>query len=239
MSYRNNPYQTPLERNLPNNQEGQTFNPTNPNQYDYNWEGSNINQYIQGGNPAQDFSGGNQIDFLRSQNIDVTGLNDSSLAYLPSMDKLNTAYNRMNTGIGMARTGLGFDMDAQRLSGSQNLLGMAGGQGLASIGSGFGKAGANMYSNIGNVNQAYQTGLNQSMAGFQSDVLNAQYDYEDTQSNYLDNLTTALGNVAASGEDQFKVNYLGNTSGTTDTGYGMGEGTRDQADLDYYNNPYG
>tara|TARA_A100001515_G_C4547154_1_gene202208 strand:+ start:191 stop:922 length:732 start_codon:yes stop_codon:yes gene_type:complete len=209
---------SPANPNIP-------FNPTNPNPYTYNWGGSNINQYIQGGAPVIDYSNQNQIQFLKDQGIDVKDLDESSLAYLPSMDRLTTAFNRMNTGIGMARTGLGFDLNAQRLAGSQNLLGMAGGQGLSSIGgSGFGRSGANMYSNIGNVNQAYQTGLNQSMAGFQSDVLNAQYDYQDTQANYLDALTTALGNLAASGEDQFTVNYTGNTTGTFDPSQFVEEG---------------
>lgn len=208
----------------PNSPAEPTFNPANPNQYDYNWQGSNINQYIQGGDQAQDFSGQNQLDFLRQNNINVEGLDDSSLAFLPSMDKVNTAYERMNTGIGMARTGLGFDLNAQRLAGTNNLMGLTGGQGMASLGGGFGKAGYNMGNAIGSANQQYQSGLNSSMAGFQSNILNAQYDYQDTQSDYLDNLTSALGNLAASGEDDFTINYTGNTSGTTSGYSGIGGG---------------
>lgn len=227
---------SPANPNLP---AEPTFNPTNPNQYDYNWQGSNINQYIQGGDQAQDFSGQNQLDFLRQNNIDVSGLNESSLAFLPSMDKLNTAYERMNTGIGMARTGLGFDLNAQRLAGTNNLMGLTGGQGMASLGGGFGKAGYNMGNAIGSANQQYQSGLNSSMAGFQSNVLNAQYDYQDTQSDYLDNLTSALGNLAASGEDDFTINYTGNTSGSFNpTDPYQNSTTHSQTDEDYFYNPY-
>ena len=223
----------------PNSPAEPTFNPANPNQYNYNWGGANINQYIQGGDQAQDFSGQNQLDFLRQNNINVEGLDDSSLAFLPSMDKLNTAYERMNTGIGMARTGLGFDLNAQRLAGTNNLMGLTGGQGMASLGGGFGKAGYNMGSAIGSANQAYQSGLNSSMAGFQSNVLNAQYDYQDTQSDYLDNLTSALGNLAASGEDDFTINYTGNTSGSFNpTDPYQNSTTHSQADEDYFYNPY-
>jgi hypothetical protein len=215
------------------------FNPANPNQYNYDWSGANINQYIQGGDQAQDFSGQNQLDFLRQNNIDVSGLNESSLAFLPSMDKLNTAYERMNTGIGMARTGLGFDLNAQRLAGTNNLMGLTGGQGMASLGGGFGKAGYNMGNAIGSANQQYQSGLNSSMAGFQSNVLNAQYDYQDTQSDYLDNLTSALGNLAASGEDDFTINYTGNTSGTLNPeDQYQNINSNDQLNTDYFYNPY-
>lgn len=214
------------------------FNPANPNQYNYNWQGSNINQYIQGGDQAQDFSGQNQLDFLRQNNIDVSDLDESSLAFLPSMDKVNTAYERMNTGIGMARTGLGFDLNAQRLAGANNLMGLTGGQGMASLGGGFGKAGYNMGNAIGSANQQYQSGLNSSMAGFQSDVLNAQYDYQDTQSEYLDSLTTALGNLAASGEDDFSIDYTGNPSGTSPEQFSLSKTVNELQNQTDFRNTY-
>ena len=194
-----------MPRNI-NREDQSAYNPTNPNQYNYNWSGSNIAPYIQEGTvPTDPNNYTDQRQFLRDQGIIVEGLGDASLAYLPSMDRITTAYNRMNTNVGMARTGLGFDMDAQRLSGQSNLLGMTGGQGLSSIGSGFGRAGTNMFSNIRNANRAYQTGLNQSMAGFQSDILGMQYDYQDSMTDYTDALTQALGNIAASGEDDFTI----------------------------------
>ncbi len=182
-------------------------NPTNPNPYDFNWDSQTINPYIQGGgditNPYQ--YGGNQRSFLQDQGIYVQGLTDEELAFLPSMDRLNTAYDRMNTNVGMARTGLGFNMDAQQLAGQQNLLNMTGGQGLASVGGFGGRSSANMMSNVANQGQAYRSGLNQQMAGFQSDILGMQYDFQDAQSNYQDALTTALGNIAASGETDLEV----------------------------------
>tara|TARA_R100001594_G_scaffold50294_1_gene83410 strand:- start:1293 stop:2027 length:735 start_codon:yes stop_codon:yes gene_type:complete len=194
-----------MPRNI-NREDQSAYNPTNPNQYNFNWSGSNIAPYIQEGNvPTDPNTYTNQLGFLSDQGIQVSDLDDASLAYLPSMDRITTAYNRMNTNVGMARTGLGFDMDAQRLSGQSNLLGMTGGQGLSSIGGGFGRAGTNMFSNIRNANRAYQTGLNQSMAGFQSDILGMQYDYQDAMTDYTDALTQALGNIAASGEDDFTI----------------------------------
>ena len=42
---------------------------------------------------------------------------------------------------------------------------MTGGMGIASGGSGFEAQNRNMFSNIGNVQNQYQSGLNQSMAG--------------------------------------------------------------------------
>ena len=194
------------------------YNPTNPNQYNYNWGSANINNYL-----SQDFtdpSGQNPISFLESRGINIEGLDESSLAFLPDTQKLQTAFERMNTQVGMARTGLGFDMGAQQLAGTQNLLGMTGGMGIASGGSGFGAQNRNMFSNIGNVQNQYESGLNQSMAGFQSDVLGMQYDFQDAQSAYQDSLTTALGNIMAAGEDDFTINYTGNTYGTTNTGGG-------------------
>jgi len=182
-------------------QQQTNFNPTNPNPYQYNWDQNTINPYIQQGSPINNPAGQNQIQFLSEQGINVENLDESSLAFLPSMDRLNTAYDRMNTQVGMARTGLGFDMSAQQLSGQQNLLNMTGGQGLASV-QGIGGASANrMMSGLRAAGNQYRTGLNQSMAGFQSDILGMQYDYQDSQTNYQDALTTALGNIMASGED--------------------------------------
>ena len=224
---------TPLG-NLTAPEQQTNYNPTNPNPYQFNWDQNTINPYIQQGSPINNPAGQNQIQFLSEQGIDVTGLDESSLAFLPSMDRLNTAYNRMNTQVGMARTGLGFDLGAQQLSGQQNLLNMTGGMGLSSMGSGFGAQGRNMASNLANTNQAYQTGLNQSMAGFQSDILGMQYDYQDAQTDYQNALTTALGNLMASGEDQFNVAYTGNTAGTNS----VNQNDTDEM-TDYYDSLYG
>ena len=192
----------------------QQFNPTNPNQYQYNWDQSTINPYIQQGSQAWNPAGQNQLQFLSEQGINVEGLDESSLAFLPSMDRLNTAFDRMNTQVGMARTGLGFDIGAQQLAGQQNLLNMSGGQGLSSI-QGIGGASANkMLGGIRSAGDQYRSGLNQSMAGFQSDILGMQYDYQDAQTDYQGALTTALGNIMAAGEDDFTVSYTGNTYGT-------------------------
>ena len=100
--------------------EGSTsgYNPTNPSQYNYNWGSANINNYLN-----QDFtdpSGQDPLSFLKSKGINVEGLDDSSKAFLPDDEILKTAFNRMNTQVGMARTGLGFDMGAQQLVGTQN-----------------------------------------------------------------------------------------------------------------------
>ena len=224
---------TPLG-NITAPEQQTNYNPTNPNQYQYNWDQNTINPYIQQGSPINDPSGQNQIQFLSEQGINVTGLDASSLAVLPKMDRLNTAYNRMNTQVGMARTGLGFDMGAQQLSGQQNLLNMTGGQGLASV-QGIGGASVNnMMSGLRNVSNQYRTGLNQSMAGFQSDILGMQYDYQDTKTDFQDALTTALGNIMASGEDQFNVAYTGNTAGTNS----VNQNDTDEM-TDYYDSLYG
>ncbi len=207
-------------QNAWNNQFGNTAgtNPTNPNPYDFNWGSSTISPYLQEGNQMVDptLFGGNQAKFLASQGIFVDDLTEEELAFLPSMDKLNTAWNRMNTNVGMARTGLGFGMDASQLAGTQNLLGMTGGQGLSSIGGGFGKAYTNMTSNLRSQGQQYRTDLNKQFSGFQSDILGMQYDWEDAQTGYQDALTTSLGNLIASGETDATV--------STDPNFGSGQG---------------
>ena len=201
--------------NAPQNTGQSSFNPTNPSPYNYQWGQQNINNYLS--SPFTNPHSQNPLSFLESQGINIEGLDESSLAFLPNTSRLTTAFDRMNTQVGMARTGLGFDMDAQQLAGRQNLLGMTGGQGLSSIGTGFGAQGRNTASNLGSINQGYQTGLNQSMAGFQSDILGMQYDYQDAQTDYQDALTSALGNIMASGEDKFTVSLADgyNTYGTT------------------------
>jgi hypothetical protein len=182
-------------------------NPTNPSPYNYQWGQQNINNYLS--TPFTNPSSQDPLSFLSSQGINVSGLDDTSLAFLPDMDQLNTAFNRMNTQVGMARTGLGFDIGAQQLAGQQNLLGMSGGQGLVSM-QGIGGASANrLLSGLGSVGDQYRTGLNQSIAGFQSDILGSQYDFQDSQSQYKDALTTALGNIMASGEDDFRISLAG------------------------------
>ena len=210
------------------------FSPTNPSQYSYDFTAGTINPYIQEGDMITNPTNQNQLQFLSEQGIDVTGLDASSLAFLPSMDRLNTAFNRMNTEVGMARTGLGFDLSGQRLSGQQNLLSMTGGQGLASIG-GIGGASANrMLTGLRSAGDQYRTGLNQSMAGFQSNILGMQFDYQDAQTDYQNALTTALGNLMASGEDEFNVAFTGNTAGTN----AINQNETDEM-TDYYDSLYG
>jgi len=204
----------------PQTQSVSGYNPTNPNQYNYNWGSSNINNYL--GQDFTDPSGQDPLSFLESRGINIKGLDQSSLAFLPDTKKLQTAFNRMNTQVGMARTGLGFDMGAQQLAGTQNLLGMTGGMGIASGGGGFGAQNRNMFSNIGNMQNQYQTGLNQSVAGFQSDILGMQYDFQDAQSNYQDALTSALGNIMASGEDDFTVSLASTPNQVDNNPYGDG-----------------
>jgi len=140
------------------------------------------------------------LGFLKQfGDINVTGLDKSSMAFLPSM-------GQTQTDIGMARTGLGFDMSGQQLAGQQNLLAMTGGQGLAGAsGSGFGRSQYGLQQGLGTANQAYTQGLQGSMAGYQADVLGAQYGYQDA-------LTSALGNILASGEDEFNIS-MGDTGG--------------------------
>ena len=217
------------------NLEGENWaNPTNPSPYNFQWDTDTINNYLSNDNEfTNPFSYGQgdtagPLDFLKSQGIDVQGLDASSLAFLPSTDRFQTSWERMNTGIGMARTGLGFDLGAQQLSGTQNLLGMTGGQGLTSSNTGFGKAQSSITSGIRNTNQQYQDALQRSMAGFKSDVLGSQYDYQDSMTDYQDALTTALGNISASGEDDFTVktfdpsdpNALNNNNNNNEQGYG-------------------
>ena len=175
--------------------------PTNPSPYNFDFSGNTISTYLSDGGVIDPSSYGiegsiNPIrSFLLSRGINVQGLTDEELAFLPGMERLQTAFDRMNTGVGIARTGLGYDLIGQQLSGQQNLFDMTGGMGLSSAGTGFGRRQAGITSGLRNLNRQYQTGLNQSMADFSSNILGMQYDFQDAESDFQDALTTALGNL--------------------------------------------
>ena len=125
--------------------------------------------------------------------IDVKNLTDEHRIFLPSS-------GQMQQEIGMARTGLGFDITGQQLAGQQNLLAMTGGQGLAGAsGSGFGRAQYGLNQGVGRVMDAYGQGLQRSMAKYRSDVLGSQYGYQDA-------LTSAIANIMRAGEgDEIEI----------------------------------
>jgi len=161
--------------------------------YHFDW-----NQSPTGGpvNPSGSYT--NPTQFLKNfADINVSNLDESSMAFLPSLGS-------MQTEIGQARTGLGMDMTGQRLTGTQNLLGMTGGQGLAgAYNSGFGRSQYGLDKGLGGATNAYGLGLQGSMADYQGNVLDAQYGYQDR-------LTTALSNLLTSGEDDFQVSMGSN-----------------------------
>ena len=176
-------------------------NPANPSNYQYDWSQRNINEFLPETEQFVNPEGyANPLEFLSSQGIDVQGLDSSSMAFLPSMNPLINAFNRMNTGIGMARSGLGYSMDDSRLANQQNLLQMTGGQGIDFSG-GFGRRASALGSGLRTSQQLHQDRLNQALGGFRSDVLSSQYDYQDQISQTQDALTTAIGNIMQSGED--------------------------------------
>ena len=126
--------------------------------------------------------------FLKSfADIDVSGLDDESRVFLPDP-------GQMEQKIGQARSELGFGMQGQALTGRQNLLGMTGNQGLAgTMGGGFGRAQYGQQQAVGQARGAYESAVQQGVSGYKSDVLQEQYRYQDA-------LTSALGNLIASGE---------------------------------------
>jgi len=162
--------------------------------YHYDW-----NVTPTGNEPPADTS--TPLDFLRDfSGIDVQDLDPSSQIFLPSS-------NRMQQEISMARYGLGNDLFAQRLSGQGNLLNMTGGMGISSMPQGFGRRQSNITAGLRDLNQQYQTNLSQAMGGYRGDVLDAQFRAQDA-------LTTALGNIQRSGEDQFTIGQVNNEQST-------------------------
>ena len=153
--------------------------------YHYDW-----NVTPTGNEPPADTS--SPLAFLQDfAGINVQGLDPSSQIFLPSA-------NRMQQEISMARYGLGNDLSAQRLSGQGNLLNMTGGMGISSMPQGFGRRQSNITAGLRDLNQQYQTNLSQAMGGYRGDVLDAQFGFQDA-------LTTALGNIQRSGEDEFTI----------------------------------
>tara|TARA_R100000329_G_scaffold145282_1_gene130649 strand:+ start:887 stop:1654 length:768 start_codon:yes stop_codon:yes gene_type:complete len=157
-------------------------NPYSANPYAPSWY-----QTPAGGTPPASWQSAE--DFLSDfADINVTGLDEESRIFLPDP-------GQMQQRIGQARSNLGFDMRSQALTGQQNLLGMTGGQGLAgTMGSGFGRSQYGQQQAVGQAGTAYRQGVQQGLSGYKSDVLQEQYRYQDA-------LTSALGNLLASGED--------------------------------------
>ena len=172
--------------------------------YHYDW-----NVTPTGNEPPADTS--SPLDFLRDfSGIDVQDLDPSSQIFLPSS-------NRMQQEISMARYGLGNDLFAQRLSGQGNLLNMTGGMRISSMPQGFGRRQSNITAGLRDLNRQYQTNLSQAMGGYRGDVLDAQFRAQDA-------LTTALGNIQRSGEDQFTIRQVSDEQSTGPFGGTYGEG---------------
>ncbi len=154
--------------------------------YHYDW-----NTTPSGNPPPADMS--SPEGFMRDfANVNIQNLEDDARIFLPDS-------GQMQNNIAMARNSFGNDIYGQQLSGQDNLLNMTNGLGLNSMPEGFGRRQSSITSGLKDLNQQYQSGLQQSMAGFRSDVLGEQYRYQDT-------LTSALGNLIQSGEhDSLKV----------------------------------
>jgi len=144
-------------------------------------------------------------------NITVDGLTDEDRIFLPDS-------SQMAQNIAMSRFGLGNAMAAQRLAGTNNLMNMTAGMGVNSMGQGFGRRQSALTQGFRDFNQQQQAQLQENIAGFRSDVLGEQFRYQDA-------LTTALGNLIRSGENddltitpegstrftQLPTDYQGNT----------------------------
>lgn len=121
-------------------------------------------------------------------NLRVRGLTEEDQVFLPDS-------SQMAQNIAMSRFGLGNAMAAQRLAGTNNLINMTGGMGVNSMGQGFGRRQSALTQGFRDFNQQQQAQLQQNIAGFRSDVLGEQFRYQDA-------LTTALGNLIRSGENE-------------------------------------
>ena len=148
--------------------------------YHFDW-----NQTPAGGQPPASTSSPNA--FLRDfSNVNISGLDDTAKIFLPDT-------GQMVNNIAMARQNFNNNAYAQQLAGQNNLFNMTGGMGLNSMSEGFGRRQSNITSGLRNLNQQYQTGLQQNMASFRADVLGEQFKYQDA-------LTGAISNLIQSGE---------------------------------------
>ena len=129
-------------------------------------------------------------DYLNQMGVDV---DESLMGFLPSTQRVDTAYSRMLEDQGYFADQFGLQRQGMRTQGMNQMSQMFGGQGLMSaMGGGFGGKSRGIMKNMDQVRSAYSQDLAGGLLDFNRDMQQSARGYEDAQMSYQDNLVDRL-----------------------------------------------
>ena len=129
-------------------------------------------------------------DYLNQMGVDV---DESLMGFLPSTQRVDTAYSRMLEDQGYFADQFGLQRQGMRTQGMNQMSQMFGGQGLMSaMGGGFGGKSRGIMKNMDQVRSAYSQDLAGGLLDFNRDMQQSARGYEDAQMSYQDSLVDRL-----------------------------------------------
>ncbi len=129
-------------------------------------------------------------DYLDQMGVNV---DESLMGFLPSTQRVDTAYNRMLEDQGYFADQFGLQRQGMRTQGMNQMSQMFGGQGLMSaMGGGFGGKSRGIMKNMDQVRSAYSQDLAGGLLDFNRDMQQSARGYEDAQMSYQDSLVDRL-----------------------------------------------
>ena len=129
-------------------------------------------------------------DYLNQMGVDV---DESLMGFLPSTQRVDTAYSRMLEDQNYFADQFGLQRQGMRTQGMNQMSQMFGGQGLMSaMGGGFGGKSRGIMKNMDQVRSAYSQDLAGGLLDFNRDMQQSARGYEDAQMSYQDNLVDRL-----------------------------------------------
>jgi hypothetical protein len=129
-------------------------------------------------------------DYLNQMGVNV---DESLMGFLPSTQRVDTAYSRMLEDQNYYGDAFGLQRQGMRTQGMNQMSQMFGGQGLMSaMGGGFGGKSRGIMKNMDQVRSAYSQDLAGGLLDFNRDMQQSARGYEDAQMSYSDNLVDRL-----------------------------------------------
>ena len=129
-------------------------------------------------------------DYLNQMGVNV---DESLMGFLPSTQRVDTAYSRMLEDQNYYGDAFGLQRQNMRTQGMNQMSQMFGGQGLMSaMGGGFGGKSRGIMKNMDQVRSAYSQDLAGGLLDFNRDMQQSARGYEDAQMSYSDNLVDRL-----------------------------------------------
>tara|TARA_R100000655_G_C2963322_1_gene189237 strand:+ start:517 stop:1104 length:588 start_codon:yes stop_codon:yes gene_type:complete len=129
-------------------------------------------------------------DYLNQMGVNV---DESLMGFLPSTQRVDTAYSRMLEDQNYYGDAFGLQRQGMRTQGMNQMSQMFGGQGLMSaMGGGFGGKSRGIMKNMDQVRSAYSQDMAGGLLDFNRDMQQSARGYEDAQMSYSDNLVDRL-----------------------------------------------